>query len=170
MAGGDILRRTLSLGPGMTRGIDTVTRVGQGLASRSGILFTGLAALDMLEKYTDVEDEVAKMGKMEARMIDRLAVAENTLEKARRLPPIANSRSVQQLEATLGQIREYLDYLASCGPLLRGASAGEAISIFGRLGGWLTDKLVAVQVNMMLALTNGTGSGSVTPPQVNAGA
>ena len=147
---------------------------GQGLIRKAGIIFTGIKVLDAFERYTDIEEDVGKFRKMETRMIDRLAIAEKTLENAKRSPLLRNAGSVMQLETTMGQCKKYVDYLSECGPLLRGASANEAISVLGRLGEWLKDELVAVQMDLMLAYTSSSASGDgmvggvpTQPQQVN---
>ena len=168
MASGGI-GRVVASGTGMTKNITKAKSIGQGLVGRAGVLFSGLKALEMYEQYTDLNDDIAKLKRLEASLTQRIFNAEGTLEKAKRLPMLSNSGSMQQLEATIGQIRNYLQWLASCGPMLRGVSKHEVIPKLGRLGGFLTDALVALQMDTTLALASGNGMSGMLPQQVTLG-
>lgn len=139
----------------IAKGMNKAQRIGEGLMSKAGPLFTGLGLLETAEQYSNIELSVQILAKMEARMLDRLTIAEKTLANAQRSPYLQNSDSVPQLGAVIKACRDFSDYLGTCGPLLRGASLHEYNPVMKRLGTWLTDALVAVQLDIMLAISNG---------------
>ena len=96
-----------------------------------------------------------------------MEIAKETLDNAKRSPCLAHSKSVEQLEASMDATQKFLDYVASCGPMLRGASKKKFLGKFARFGGFITDALVAVQADMMLTFTtHGGGMGRMQRPQV----
>lgn len=124
-------------------------------------VLTILHGLDMLEQYSQSEDDVNKLKRMEARMYERLQIAYETLEVARQSPLLANSRSTQQLECAMRESRKYLETITSLGPLFRGASKTKIVGKLERYSLWLTDALVAVQVDTVLAATRGLSAGGM---------
>lgn len=148
-------------GLSLTKTMGQAKSFGHSFIKKAWPIFTVLQGLDMLEQYSQSEDDVNKLKRMEARMYERLQIADKTLEAAKQSPLLANSRSTQQLESAMKEGRKYLESIKSFGPLLRGASKTKIVGKLERYSLWLTDALVAVQVDTVLAATRGLSAGGM---------
>lgn len=141
--------------------------VGRQMVDGTGPVGVTMKTLGLWDHFQEIQEDIEKLDNMEKRLHERLNLAEKSLENARRSPYLKNVGSVDLLEGTMVDAKKYLDYVGSSGTMLRGAAHDEMIARLGNMLIWVTDSLVALQLDTMLAVTNGDVDGNVQ--QVNSG-
>lgn len=140
---------------------------GRQMVDGTGPVGVTMKTLGLWDHFQEIHEDIEKLELMEKRLHERLDLAEKSLENARRSPYLKNVGSVDLLEGTMVDCRKYLKYVESSGTLLRGAAHDEMIARLGNMLIWLTDSMVALQLDTMLAVTNGDVKSNVQ--QVNSG-
>lgn len=149
------------VGKGMAKGMKKAQTYGINLVNGNGPVGVTMKTLGLAEHFADIKEEIEKLENLEKRMYERMSLAEEALANAKRSPHLKNVGSVDLLEGTLEDIQEYMDWLGTSGPLLRGASYHEMNPQLEMMLEWITDALVALQVDTMLAVINGDVDGDI---------
>lgn len=149
------------IGSGIAKGMKKAQTYHKNLVNDTGPVGVTLKTLGLAEHFGDIKEELEKLEKLENRIYERMSLAEEALANAKRSPHLKNVGSVDLLEVTMEDIQEYMDWLGTSGPLLRGASYHEMNPWMEMLLEWMTDALVALQVDTMLAVINGDVDGEI---------
>lgn len=140
---------------GMSRSVNSAKQFGRDL-------WAGLKTLGLMEHFADIREDIEKLENLEKRLHERLDLAEKTLANAKRSLHLKATGLVDMLEITTEDIKKYLDWLGTCGPLMiRGASYEEMNARLENVLVWVIEDLVPVQLDTMLPVTNGDVDGGI---------